>query len=331
VTVHLLVPAGFAERPSGGNVYDRRVRAGLVGLSLDVATHEVTTSSEVAAALPTVPDGSVVLVDGLVASWAADDLLVAAPRLRLVPLVHMVFETPGERELLTAAPVVLTTSSWSRRWLAEHYDLDPARLHVAVPGVELSEPAPGTETGGELLCVAAVLPAKGQDVLLAALATLTDLSWRCRLVGPLSLDPDFVDELHKAAAGAGIADRVLFTGTLAHDSTRAAYAGADLLVLPSRAESYGMVVTEALAHAVPVLASSVGGVPEALGHGDDGSTPGLLVRPGDPHALAGALREWLEDPRRRQRLRRTAALRRLTLPTWSRTTAQVAAALEAAR
>ncbi len=65
-----------------------------------------------------------------------------------------------------------------------------------------------------------------------------------------------------------------------------------------------MVVTEALAHGLPVVASAVGGVPEALGHGDDGSTPGLLVRPDDPAALAGALRRWLEDPRRRRRLRR---------------------------
>jgi glycosyltransferase involved in cell wall biosynthesis len=329
--VHLLVPAGFAERPSGGNVYDRRVRAGLVGLGQDVVTHEVTTSAEVAAALASVPDGAVVLVDSLVASWAAAELLAAAPRLRLVPLVHMAFETPGERELLASAPVVVTTSSWSRRWLVEHYGLDPARVHVAVPGVEVADPAPGSESGGELLCVAAVLPSKGQDVLLAALATLTDLSWRCRLVGPLTLDPDFVDELHKAAADTGIADRVELTGTLTHDATRAAYAAADLLVLPSRAETYGMVVTEALAHAVPVLASSVGGVPEALGHGEDGSTPGLLVRPGDPQALAGGLRRWLEDPRRRRRLRRAAGLRRRTLPTWSRTTARVADALEAAR
>ena len=331
MTVHFLVPAGFADRPSGGNVYDRRLRAGLVGLGWDVVTHEVASPSDVASVLPGVPDGAVVLVDSLVASWAADDLLAVAQRVRLVPLVHMAFETPGERDLLAASSAVVTTSGWSRRWLFEHYRLDAHRLHVAVPGVEVADPVPGTEAGSELLCVASVLPAKGHDVLLAALAAISDLDWRCRLVGPLDLDPDFVDELHKSAADTGTADRVVFAGPLAHDEVRTAYAGADLLVLPSRAESYGMVVTEALAHGLPVVASAVGGVPEALGHGDDGSTPGLLVRPGDPDALAGALRRWLEDPRRRRRLRRSAGLRRLTLPTWSRTTAQVAAALEAAR
>jgi glycosyltransferase involved in cell wall biosynthesis len=331
MTIHFLVPAGFADRPSGGNVYDRRVRAGLVGLGRRLVTHEVASSSDVASVLPALPDGAVVLVDSLVASWAATDLLAETHRVRLVSLVHMAFESPGERELLAASTAVVTTSGWSRRWLLEHYRLDPARVHVAVPGVEVADPVPGSEAGCDLLCVASVLPAKGHDVLLAALAALSGLDWRCTLVGPLDLDPDFVDELHKTAANVGIADRVVFAGPLAHDDLRRAYAAADLVVLPSRAESYGMVVTEALAHALPVVASAVGGVPEALGHGDDGSTPGVLVRPDDAEALAGALRRWLEDPRRRRRLRRSAGLRRLTLPTWSRTTSQVAVALEAAR
>jgi glycosyltransferase involved in cell wall biosynthesis len=324
MTVHFLVPAGFAEQPSGGNVYDRRLQAGLVGLGLDVVTHEVSQPSA-----PVVPDGALVLVDGLVASWWATPLLASSAR--LVPLVHMVFETPGERELLAAAPAVVCTSGWTRRWLVDHYGLDAARVHVATPGVDMADPAPGTEAGGELLCVATVVPAKGHDVLLAALASLTDLDWRCTLVGSLDRDPDFVDELHKSAADTGTADRLVFAGALPHEKVQAAYAGADALVLPSRGESYGMVVTEALAHGLPVVAAAVGGVPEALGQGEDGSTPGLLVRPDDADALAGALRRWLEDQRRRQRLRRSARLRRLTLTTWSQTTTQVAGALEAVR
>jgi glycosyltransferase involved in cell wall biosynthesis len=319
-----LVPAGFAEQPSGGNVYDRRVLAGLVGLGLDVVTHEVSQT-----AAPVVPDGALVLVDGLVASWWAATLLTSSAC--LVPLVHMVFGTPGERELCAAAPVVVCTSGWTRRWLVDHYGLDPSRVHVATPGVDMADPARGTEAGGELLCVGSVVPAKGHDLLLAALASLTDLDWRCTLVGSLDLDPDFVDELHKTAADAGTADRLVFAGPLPHDEVQAAYAAADALVLPSRGESYGMVVTEALAHGLPVVAAAVGGVPEALGHGEDGSTPGLLIRPDDADALAGALRRWLEDRHRRQRLRRSAALRRLTLTSWSRTSVQVAAALEAVR
>jgi glycosyltransferase involved in cell wall biosynthesis len=324
MTIHLLVPVGFTEWPSGGNVYDQRVQAGLVGLGVDLVTHEVSETRA-----PELPDGALVLADSLVASWWADSLLASSAQ--IVPLVHMAFETPAERELYAAAPAVVCTSGWTRRWLVDRYGLDATRVHVATPGVDMADPAPGTEAGGELLCVASVVPAKGHDVLLAALSSLTDLDWRCTLVGSLDRDPDFVDQLHKTAADTGIADRLVFAGALPHDEVQAAYAGADALVLPSRGESYGMVVTEALAHGLPVVAAAVGGVPEALGHGEDGTTPGLLIRPDDADALAGALRRWLEDQRRRQRLRRSARLRRLTLTTWSGTTAQVAAALEAAR
>ena len=139
MSVHFLVPAGFAERPSGGNVYDRRVRAGLVGLGWDVVTHEVTSSSDVASVLPAVPDDALVLVDSLVASWAAVDLLAVAHRVRLVSLVHMAFESPGERELLAVSAAVVTTSavSWSS---SENRSASRSATHRASASVEVFVP-----------------------------------------------------------------------------------------------------------------------------------------------------------------------------------------------
>ena len=118
-----------------------------------------------------------------------------------------------------------------------------------------------------------------------------------------------------------------FTGALAGPDLDAAYAAADVLVLASRAETYGMVVTEALARGLPVVATDVGGLPEALGGGADGDRPGLLVPAGDPAALAAALRSWLGDSDLRRRLRLAAQERRATLAGWSATSERLACVL----
>ena len=150
-------------------------------------------------------------------------------------------------------------------------------------------------------------------MLLDALATATDLSWRCACVGSLDRDPAFADGVRRATRNEGLGDRVRFPGPRTGPELDRAYAAADLLVLASHAETYGMVVTEALARGLPVLAAEVGGVTEALGHGEDGTRPGLLVPPGDPAALGAALRAWLGDAELRGRLRRAARERRASL------------------
>jgi glycosyltransferase involved in cell wall biosynthesis len=150
--------------------------------------------------------------------------------------------------------------------------------------------------------------------------------WTCTLVGSLDVDPEFVAALRRRAAGLG--DRVRFAGPRTGAALRRAYGAADALVLASRAETYGMVVAEGLAAGLPVIASDVGGVREALGRTDAG-LPGLLVSPEDAGALAAALRVWLDDGDLRHRLRASAAARRATLEPWSATVRSVAAALRA--
>jgi glycosyltransferase involved in cell wall biosynthesis len=317
--VHFIVPDGIADpaRPSGGNTYDRRVRDELTALGWTVREHVGVGAVE------RLPDGAVVLLDGLIASPAPDVLVPHARRLRQIVLLHMPFADARERAVLEAAAAILTTSEWTRRRLRELYGL-PA--HVAEPGVDPAALAPGTAAGGALLCVAAVTPGKGHDVLLDALATVAQESWSCTCVGGLDRDPAF------AAAILARRGRVRFPGPLVGPELDRAYAGADLLVLASHAETYGMVVTEALARGVPVLATDAGGVGEALGHGENGARPGLLVAPGDPAALGAALRRWLGDAELRGRLRQAARERRATLRGWPDTAAAVAGVLtEAAR
>jgi glycosyltransferase involved in cell wall biosynthesis len=136
-----------------------------------------------------------------------------------------------------------------------------------------------------------------------------------------------VAALRRQVRDRGLGERIRFEGARIADEVRAAYAAADVLVVPSREETYGMVVTEALAHGLPVIATEVGGLPETLGAGADGHRPGLLVAPGDPAALALALRTWLDDAELRRRLRRTAGERRTTLSGWAHTTDRIARVL----
>ena len=319
---HVIVPEGIDDpaRPSGGNTYDRRVCEGLAALGWPVHAHAVADAAALAREVRRIPDGAVVLLDGLIASPAPDVLVPHAGRLRQVVLMHMPIGGVREARVLAGAAAVVTTSEWTRRRLSELYALPADRAHVAEPGVDRAGLAPGSAAGDRLLCVAAVTPHKGHDMLLDALATATDLRWRCTCVGAVDRDAVWADGVRRCAQAA-FGGRVRFTGPLTGAELDRAYAAADLLVLPSRAETYGMVVSEALARGVPVLATEVGGVPEALGHG------GMLVPPGDPAALGAALRAWLGDEQLRRRLRRAARERRVSLRPWSATASEVAAVL----
>jgi glycosyltransferase involved in cell wall biosynthesis len=340
-SVHFIVPEGIDDpaRPSGGNAYDRRVCRGLEVSGWTVHMHEIPGTwplpdaqalGALGGVVAAIPDGALVLLDGLVGSTASEVLAPEAERLRLVVLVHMPLSRESERAVLSAAASVLTTSAWARRAVLDLYSLPGDRVHVAEPGVDPAELAPGTATAGALLSVAAVIPGKGHDVLVDALAPLTNLSWQCLCVGSLERDPEFAERVRGRATNNGMEGRLQFPGSQAGADLARSYANADLLVLPSRAETYGMVVAEALARGLPVVAAEVGGVPEALGHGDDGTRPGLLVSPDDPAALGDALRVWLQDADLRRRLRRAARERRESLRHWSTTTSLVAEVLEAA-
>ena len=352
MTVHAVLPDGIDDpaRPSGGNLYDRRVCHGLASRGWTVHEHAVEgfwtrpggdSLAALAGVVERISDGSVVLLDGLIASAAPDVLVPHARRLRLVVLVHMPFgHRPAdgqavqarmrERAILSAAAGVVTTSAWCRRRLLELYQLPADRVHIAEPAVDAAELATGSTDGGSLLCVAAVSFDKGHDVLLDALARISKESWHCVCVGSLNRDPAFVRNLRRNSRERGLENRVEFAGPRTGSHLDRAYAAADLMVLASRAETYGMVITEALARGLPVVAAEVGGVPEALGHGAGGIRPGLLVAPEDPAELAAALRAWLGDAELRRRLRQAARERRESLFGWSTTASLLAGVLAGA-
>lgn len=339
--LHVVLPGGIDDpaAPSGGNTYDRKV---LTGLAATHDVHEIAVTAAwpypaeraravLARALERLPDRATVLLDGLVAGAVPELLEPQAGRLRLVVLVHLPLgdEThlspaeaaelsARERRSVRAAAAVVATSEAAARRVETLHDLPAGSVHVAAPGVEPAPLAAPSPAGNRLLCVAAVTPRKAQDVLVEALHSVAGLPWTCTLVGALDRAPSFVDRVRELAAA--VDGRVEFAGTRTGEALARSYREADLLVLPSLAETYGMVVTEALARGVPVLGTRVAGVPEALGTAPDGSLPGALVPPGDPPALAGALRRWLTDPALRRGWRAAAGARRSGLRGWDHTT-----------
>jgi glycosyltransferase involved in cell wall biosynthesis len=350
VRVHVIVPDGFDDpgQPTGGNIYDRRVCAGLAESGWEVLVATVAAAwpvpdsgarAELDRILSAIPDGEIAMIDGLIASPTAAQLLPHAGRISMTVLLHMPLATAldrrhdasahrSEQVVLRAATGVVVTSEWTRQQVLSRYEIPACRVHVARPGADRVA-APARPVRGHLICVGVLARHKGQDLLVEALADLADRDWHCVLAGSLDRDPDFVEHLQTRITRLGYNHRVRLSGVLTGAALSHAYTTADLLVAPSRSETFGMTVTEALAHGLPVIAAAVGGLPEALGSTADGTRPGQLIPPSDPAALAAALADWLGDERHRHRLRAAARQRQSTLRGWEQTTEEIANALTA--
>lgn len=306
---------------SGGNTYDRRM-CDLLGLDkVTVAGRWPTPSTKARVALADtlgqIPDGSVALIDGLVACGVPEIVVPHTRRLRLVVLLHLqLADETGvpperaagldrrEREVLRAASAVVATSEWAARRAIAHHGLDPKRVRTAPPGTDPAPLAAGSEAGDRLLCLASVTRRKGHDVLARALANLTDLPWTCVCVGSVRRDTGHARRVQMLIDELGLSSKMILAGPLSDADLDATFAKTDLLVLPSRRETFGMVVTEALVRGIPVLTTNVDALPQTLG-----PDVGMLVPPDDVEALTEALRRWLTDADLRDRLREAARAR----------------------
>ncbi|MEO1194082.1 MAG: glycosyltransferase family 4 protein [Pseudomonadota bacterium] len=341
----LAVP-GDLESPTGGYAYARALLAEegagwhlrhlpLPGGFPDADDALLADSRRLLQALP--PDQPV-LIDGLAYACLPPALLSAIqpPCLALVhhPLALETGLSPeraaalrtSEVAALALADGVVVTSPETARVLAADYAVPQNAITVAEPGTRLPpSPATGGAERPELLCVATISPRKGQETLVAALASLTDLDWHCRLVGSTEREPASTRTLRQAIADAGLQQRITLTGALPADQVAACYAAADLFVLPSRYEGYGMAFAEALSWGLPVLACPTGAVPQTVP-----ADAALFVPPDDPTSLAVALRRVLTEPNLRQQKATAAWAAGRRLPQWSDTAALVAAALDRA-
>ena len=217
-----------------------------------------------------------------------------------------------ERRLLARAARVIVTSPGTRRDLAA-YDVEDARIGVVCPGTDPAPLARGSAGPGmALLCVGSLIPRKGHLVLLDALAELIELDWHLTCVGSMERDPACARSIVAAIDRLGLHRRVTLAGEHAEADVATFYDRADLFVLASYHEGYGMVLTEALARGLPLVATSAGAIPDTVP-----AAAGLLVPPGDARALARALRQVMTEPGLRARLLAGARAARRRLPGWT--------------
>lgn len=342
-TVAFLIPGDLDSR-TGGYGYDRRLIDELRSLGWTVKVHRLDDSfpfptsqarTHAVNELARFDDDALVMVDGLAFGAMADEAERERDRLRLVALVHhpLANETgldeataraliDSERRALACATLVFVTSRATVRSLAP-YGVPHDQIVVVEPGTDPGPLAHGSRTTTpNLLCVASVTPRKGYEVLIRALSALTEIPWRLTCVGSLDRAPDTAARVRALVDEGGLAGRVTFAGELGEREVNAAYADADLFVLPTFHEGYGMVVAEAIARGVPVISTPTGAVPELVG-----DRAGMLVPAADVEALTAALRAVLTDAGLRKRLVAGALEMRGKLPSWRQSAATMAGAL----
>jgi glycosyltransferase involved in cell wall biosynthesis len=166
-----------------------------------------------------------------------------------------------------------------------------------------------------LLCVANLVTRKSHLVLVEALAGIRDLDWRLLCVGSLERNPATTREVRRMISAAGLARRIILAGEWPPQSVGRAYRAAEAFVLPSFREGYGMAYAEAMAHGLPVIATTAGAIPETVPR-----QAGLLVSPGDPAALARALRRVIAQPAAAKRLAAGSRAAGVRLPDWTQAT-----------
>ncbi len=343
--VAFAVPGGL-DTPTGGYAYDRRIMSELRHLGWEVECLDIgegfpspneATRSTARSLLLKVSAGQPIVLDGLALGVMPDVAAELASRNPLLALIHHPLALEwglsaeradalrrSEKAALVEVREVVVTSSSTAKLIASDYGVRIEHITVARPG---SDPAPRSSGSRNemlhLLSVGAVVPRKGFDVLVAALAILAELPWRLTIAGDLTRDPNEAARLQASISQNKLTGRIAALGAVSSQRLAALYDEADLFVLASRFEGYGMAYAEALSHGLPVIGTTAGAIPDTVPQ-----EAGLLVTPGDVGALARALRSVIADADLRRHLSDAALAAAQMLPTWRQSGAIFAAALE---
>jgi glycosyltransferase involved in cell wall biosynthesis len=340
--ISLIVPAPF-DTVGGGYAYDRRIVSGLraAGHTVEVielpGTHPITDEAARSAARgawASLPRDVLPLIDGLAlpAFAGQGDALASRQAVALIhhPTALEIGRSESDRATLRNTELrllprltrlVVTSEPTAERLVAE-FGVDRAKLRVVVPGTDDAPRSTGSSGPGcAILSIGALIPRKGHDVLIRALARLFDLDWRLTIVGSATRDPAHTKELATLAEELGVADQVCFAGEVDNAKLEELWLGADLFALASYWEGYGIAVAEALKRGVPVAITT--GAAAALVPPE----AGVVCSPGDRDQLSKALRRMIFGTALRRGLADAAWQAGRALPSWQTQIEAFAAAL----
>jgi D-inositol-3-phosphate glycosyltransferase len=237
----------------------------------------------------------------------------------------------AESEVIACSDAILASCSAEAAQLEQFYGARPERIEIVPPGVDHAFFSPGDQRGARtaldlppdrpvLLFVGRIQPLKGLDVAVTALAALPHRDAVLVAVGGPSGPSGEVElaRVHELARELGVEDRVRYVPPQPHHLLSTYYRAADVCVVPSRSESFGLVALEAAACGTPVVAAAVGGLATIV---EDGTT-GLLIEGRDPAAFADAIAGLLADPARARAMGAAGAARARGY-TWSTAAARL--------
>jgi glycosyltransferase involved in cell wall biosynthesis len=343
---------------TGGYAYDRHIIEGLKALGWGIELlslgegfpfPSLATREEAHRQLQGLPEGQALVIDGLAGGVLADVLPLLAEHHPILLLVHhpLYLESglspeqqrdlkQSESASLQCATHCIVTSH-TTALLLQDLGVEPPKISVVVPGVQKPQtdglksadtqpkrpPDLSSTPVVELLCVGSLIARKGHELLVLALSELRTLPWRLTLVGDTERDTATRERVFGLIESSQLGERITWRGTLSPEQLALQYAGADVFVLPSLFEGYGMAFAEAMTHGLPIIGTTGGAIVQTVPE-----SAGLLVSPNDVSALVQALKMMITHEETRQHYAQGARRHAQGLPTWATSSAQFSGVLE---
>lgn len=338
---------GSIETLTGGFLYDKAIVTGLRAQGWSVNVLDVGTGFPCPDDMVRARAGEAFLderstaplvVDGLALGALPEAASQASASRPVIGLVHhplyleaghstevreQLFES--ERSALSHTCHVITTSRDTRDRVVADFEIPRNRITNVDPGIRRPEapPAYRKTVHVNILAVGSLVPRKGHDRLIDALATLRDFAWSLRIVGSDEFDPDHAHALRNLVASHELEDRVVFAGKVSDTDLEEHYRASDLFALASDYEGYGIAYAEAILRGLPVVGTTGGAIKDTV---PDGT--GILVPPDNAGALRAALKDMLANPRYRAIFAATARRSGSHFQTWDTAVSRFASILK---